>query len=129
MLENTQKKFSHVLSQMMEDIFFLQELTELSNYGMLEDNVDIQFKTIIIKIGFQKLDIFQPPTKAVLLDISLPQLDGMDILKSGIIKLSTLKIALKLMMLILTALLFPQEETSLSLEEKIKKLKYMISQM
>lgn len=98
---------------MMEDIFFLQELIEQSNYGMLEDNVDILFKIITIKIGFQKSDIFQLPTKAVLLDTSLPQLDGMDILKSGIIKLLTLKIVLKLMMLILTVLLFHQEETLL----------------
>ena len=79
MLENTRRKFFPAPSLTMEDIFFHLELIELSSYGMLEENVDTPFKTTTIMIGFLRLDIFLLAAKVQLLDISLLQLDGMDI--------------------------------------------------
>ena len=112
MLENIRRKFSLVPSQMMEDIFSHLVLIELSSSGTLEGNVDIQFKITIIMIGSQRLDISPLAARAQLLDISLPLLVGMDILKSGTIKPSTLRIASRLTKLTLTVWLFLQEVIS-----------------
>lgn len=122
-------KFFHAPFHQMADISFQLVLIELSSYGTLKVNANIPSRIIFIKTGFQKLDIFQSQAKAVLQVNSLPQLDGMDILKSGTIKLSTLKIHSRPMMLTSTPLLFHLEETLLLLEEKTWKLEFSISVM
>lgn len=122
-------KFSHVLFLQMEDISSPLELTELLNSGMLKVNVNTQWKNIFIKTGFQKSDIFQLQARAMLPVNILLLLDGMDILKSGTTKLSTLKIHSKPMTLTSTHSLFHLEETTSLQEEKIWKLKFLISLM
>ena len=106
---------------MMEDIFFHQVLIDASSSGTFEDNVDTPSKITTIKTGSQRLDTFQHPAKAALLDISLLQLDGTDILKSGTTKPSTLRIASELMMP--TSIASPSllKATSLLPVEKTKK--------
>jgi len=99
----TLKKFYHVPFHLTEDIFFLQELIDKSSFGMLKETVNTLLNNTTTVIGFQELDLFLPQLKLQLEDNSLPQLDGMDILKSGTIKPSTLKIVLKFM----TAVLMP----------------------
>ena len=112
----------------MEDTFSHQVLTDKLNSGTLKVIVYTPLRTITTTIGFLKLDSSQLQ-RIQLEDYSLHQLDGTDILKSGTTKLSTLKIHSRLMMETLMLLLFHQEETILLLEEKTKKLEFMISVM
>lgn len=115
----TIKKFFHVLSHQMVDTSSQPVLIEPSSSGMLKVNANILLRITFTKIGFQKLGIFQSQARAALLANTLPQSDGMDILKSGTIRPSTLKIPLKLTKPTSTHLPFLLEETLLSLEEKI----------
>jgi|NOAtaT_7_FD_contig_41_2829313_length_1122_multi_3_in_0_out_0_1 hypothetical protein len=109
----TLKKFFHVLFHQMEDISFLQELINKSNFGMLKVTVNTLLKNTITTIGFLKLDLFPPQLKHQLVANFSPQSDGMEILRSGTTKLSTLRIALKFMMEVSMLLQFLLEEISL----------------
>jgi hypothetical protein len=77
----------------MVDTSSHQELTDKSNSGTLKDIANILLKSTITAIGFQRSDL-----SPLLLRLQLPEdntlllLDGMDILKSGTTKLSTLRI-------------------------------------
>jgi hypothetical protein len=125
----TLKKFFHVLFHLTEDISFHLELINKSSFGMLKVTVSILSKSITIVIGFPRLDSFLLQPKLQSEVNSFPQSDGTDILRSGTIKPLILKTVLKSTMEALMQLLFHQEETLLSLEEKIKKLEFSIFQM
>ena len=109
----TLKKFFHVPFHLTEDISFLQELINKSNFGTLKVTASTPLKSTTTVIGFLRLDLFLPQPRHQLEDNSLHLSDGTDILRSGITKPSILKTVLRFMMEVSMLSLYHQEEISL----------------